>query len=372
MDIRMETARLMYADSGSSADMFYATRLPIDDPFLWWEFQGKTHVALSPLEIDRAIPLAQVSEVHPISEYLSDESTDRSAAALIKAVVTKHQIPGILVPESFPAGLLHKVKEAGVSSEIYFGEFFPERRRKTEQEIASLSEALRIAEAGMARGIEVLKAAQITARGELKWNLSILTSERLRAEMDCEVLRAGGVASGTIVAGGIQGCDPHERGHGPLRANEAIVLDIFPRHSKTRFFGDLTRTVVRGVAGEALKKQYAAVQAGKAWVMTQLRPGADGGSIQKQLIARFTEQGYPTGQKNGRWEGMFHGVGHGLGLDLHEAPRFAAGPLFAGFSVTVEPGLYYPEVGGVRLEDVVIIRDNDVLNLTHCPEQLEL
>jgi Xaa-Pro aminopeptidase len=368
----MDFARLNYADSGSCADMFYATGLHIEDPFLWWEYQGKSFVTLSPLEIDRAKPVAKVTEVLPISEFIPKDAKDNSAAALIAGVVKAHSIPALKVPETFPAGLFQKLKEAGIAIEVSYEEFFPARRKKTEQDIVSLREALRVAELGMKRGIEVLKASQITARGELKWDRAALTSERLRAEMECEVLRNGGLPAGTIVAGGDQGCDPHERGHGVLRANEAIVLDIFPRHSKTRFFGDLTRTVVRGVASEALKKQYAAVQAGKAWVMTQLKPGASGAEIQKQLIARFAEQGYKTQQRNGRWEGMFHGVGHGLGLDLHESPRFAAVPLFAGFCVTIEPGLYYPGVGGVRLEDVVVIRENDVLNLTEFPEQLEL
>ena len=190
--------------------------------------------------------------------------------------------------------------------------------------------------------------------------------------MDAAVLHAGGSPANTIVAGGEQGCDPHERGHGPLRANEAIVLDIFPRHARNHYYGDLTRTVVRGRASEALRKQYATVQKGKRWVMKQMRAGADGTALQKELIARFKEEGYPTEQRDGRWVGMFHGVGHGLGLDLHETPRFASGKLFAGLSITVEPGLYYPGVGGVRIEDVVIVGKTNVRNLTKFEEELEL
>jgi Xaa-Pro aminopeptidase len=186
------------------------------------------------------------------------------------------------------------------------------------------------------------------------------------------VLHAGGSPANTIVAGGLQGCDPHERGHGPLRANEAIVLDIFPRHARNYYYGDLTRTVVRGRASEALRKQYATVQSGKRWVMKQMRDGADGTALQKELLARFKAEGYPTELRDGRWVGMFHGVGHGLGLDLHEAPRFAAGKLFEGLSITVEPGLYFPGVGGVRIEDVVIVGKTGVRNLTRFEEELEL
>jgi Xaa-Pro aminopeptidase len=107
-------------------------------------------------------------------------------------------------------------------------------------------------------------------------------------------------------------------------------------------------------------------------VMKQMRAGADGPALQKALIARFSEAGYPTEQRQSRWVGMFHGVGHGLGLDLHEAPRFASGKLFEGLSITVEPGLYYPGIGGVRIEDVVIVGKTGVKNLTRFEEELEL
>ena len=220
--------------------------------------------------------------------------------------------------------------------------------------------------------MDVLKKSRANKRGFLEWGKVPLTSERLRAEMDSAVLQAGGSPANTIVAGGEQGCDPHERGHGPLRSNEAIVLDIFPRHASNHYYGDLTRTVVRGRASEALRKQYATVQEGKRWVMKQMRDGTNGPALQKELITRFSDVGYPTEQRKGRWVGMFHGVGHGLGLDLHESPRFAAGKLFTGLSITVEPGLYYPGVGGVRLEDVVIVGKTGMRNLTKFEEELEL
>ena len=106
--------------------------------------------------------------------------------------------------------------------------------------------------------------------------------------------------------------------------------------------------------------------------MKQMREGADGPALQKELTERFKDEGYPTEQRDGRWVGMFHGVGHGLGLDLHESPRFGAGKPFAGLSITVEPGLYYPGVGGVRIEDVVIVGKTGVRNLTKFEEELEV
>jgi Xaa-Pro aminopeptidase len=370
----MSPARLMVAASGHDADMLYATRFYADDPFVWWEARGKTHVALSPLEIDRAKPIARQNQwqAHGIGEFLPPQAKDSSSAGVISGIAAKYKLKSFLVPGQFPAGLLEKLRSKGLKITVSDQPFFPQRARKTKEEISSLTAALRVAETGLRRGIDVLKASKPDRRGFLKWSGVFLTSERLRAEMDAAVLHAGGSPANTIVAGGLQGCDPHERGHGPLRANEAIVLDIFPRHASNFYYGDLTRTVVRGRASEALRRQYATVQEGKRWVMKQMRDGADGPALQKELIARFATAGYPTEQRDGRWVGMFHGVGHGLGLDLHESPRFAAGKLFTGLSITVEPGLYFPGVGGVRIEDVVIVGKTGVRNLTKFEEELEL
>jgi Xaa-Pro aminopeptidase len=368
----MSSARLMCAASGSDADMLYATGFYADDPFIWWEARGKSHVALSPLEIDRAKPVARVGKVHANGEFLPPKAKSQGFDAIILGVAKNEKIGAFTVPAQFPAGLLEKLRRAGLKLTVSQEPFFPQRTRKTKEEVAALRVALRTAEAGLRRGIDVLKASKPGPRGILQWARAPLTSERLRAEMDAAVLHAGGSPANTIVAGGEQGCDPHERGHGPLHANEAIVLDIFPRHARNHYFGDLTRTVVKGRASEALRRQYAEVQTGKRWVMKQMRAGADGPALQKQLIARFTKNGFPTEQRQGRWVGMFHGVGHGLGLELHESPRFAAGKLFAGLSITVEPGLYYPGVGGVRIEDVVIVGKTGVQNLTRFEEQLEL
>jgi len=367
----MPPVRLMYAPSGHDADMLYATRFFADDPFLWWEVRGKRHLALSALEIDRARPIA-LGEVHPLTEFLPRDPRKHSTTALIAGVAKSCRTKSLLVPEQFPAGLLEKLRAAGLKIAVSTEPFFPERWRKTKEEVVALTIALRVAEAGLRRGLDVLRSSRANKRGALVWQKSPLTSEILRAEMDSAVLRAGGCPANTIVAGGEQGCDPHERGHGPLRANEAIVLDIFPRHARNYYFGDLTRTVVKGRASEELRKQYATVQEGKRWVMGKMRAGADGPALQKKLIERFKTAGFPTEKRNGRWVGMFHGVGHGLGLDLHEMPRFAAGKLFSGLSITVEPGLYYPGVGGVRIEDVVIVGKTGVKNLTRFEEELEV
>ena len=225
---------------------------------------------------------------------------------------------------------------------------------------------------GLLRGQEVLQEATIRKDRKLFWGNEILTSERLRGEIDAAIVRANGLPANTIVAGGDQACDPHERGSGPLFANQAIILDIFPRDPRTGYYGDLTRTVVKGRASEQLRHLYQTVKEGKAWVMNSVKPGRSGAEMHQELVERFKKAGYPTKKIKGRWVGFFHGIGHGLGMEGHEAPRFSDTHFTPGEVITVEPGIYYPGIGGVRLEDVVVVHSKGVRNLTNLPEELEI
>jgi Xaa-Pro aminopeptidase len=224
----------------------------------------------------------------------------------------------------------------------------------------------------MKLGMEILKASRLGAGKKLKWAGKILTSEILRAEIDSAILRAGGVPTNTIVAGGDQACDPHERGFGPLKADSLIILDIFPRDAKTGYWGDMTRTVVRGRASEKQRELWEAVKAGQALALKQIKAGVDGMSIHKAITELFNRRGFPTEVRNGRRVGFFHGTGHGLGLEIHEYPRLQKVTLKAGQCLTVEPGLYYPGIGGARIEDVVIVTSSGCEILSRFPKVLEI
>jgi Xaa-Pro aminopeptidase len=105
-----------------------------------------------------------------------------------------------------------------------------------------------------------------------------------------------------------------------------------------------------------------------------VRPGASGQKIHTEILDLFTARGYLTGIKDGRMQGFFHGTGHGLGLEIHEAPTIGRRPtrLRAGHVVTVEPGLYYLGIGGVRIEDVALVTRTGSRNLTRVPKTLEI
>src|SRR5437868_3205991 len=231
-----------------------------------------------------------------------------------------------------------------------------------------------MAEVGMAEAIQVLRSARIGRDRTLLYHNVPLTSEKLRAVIDTTILQACGTAAHTIVAGGRQGCDPHEKGHGPLRAHEPIILDIYPRSQTTGYFGDITRTVVRGRASESLRRLYDTVIQGQALAFKKMRAGTKTQEVHQAVNALFEREGFRTKRRNGRMEGFFHGTGHGLGLEIHEAPRVSKnsiGQLKPGHVVTIEPGLYYSEIGGVRLEDVALVTKNGARNLTHFEKVLE-
>jgi Xaa-Pro aminopeptidase len=176
----------------------------------------------------------------------------------------------------------------------------------------------------------------------------------------------------SIVACGAQACDPHERGHGPLKAHELIILDIFPRSANTGFVGDMTRTVVRGRASDAQRRLWETCLAGQKMALRALSPGGDGKALQDSVREFFTAAGYPTERRNGRWQGFFHGLGHGLGLEIHEEPRLGRTTFRAGQVFTIEPGIYLPGLGGVRHEDVAVITASGHRLLSRFPKPLEI
>ena len=376
MAIKPELARLIVAPSDTDADMLYATRIFIGDPFIFLQQKGKRILVLSDLEIDRAKKNAKADEFVMFNQLEREVQGKAKKAPSYEKVLahflTKRGVKRALVPANFPLSFANEIKRNGIALETSNGLFWPAREKKTAEEIRLLERALRMTETGMKRGMEILKTSKLGTGKKLKWSGKTLTSEILRAEIDSAILRAGGVPTNTIVAGGDQACDPHERGFGPLRADSLIILDIFPRDGKTGYWGDMTRTVVRGRASEQQRKLWEAVKAGQTLGLKRIKAGVDGMSIHQAITELFERRGFPTEVRNGRRVGFFHGTGHGLGLEIHEYPRLQKVVLKAGQCLTVEPGLYYPGIGGSRIEDVVIVEKDGCRILSKFPKQLEI
>jgi Xaa-Pro aminopeptidase len=372
---RSET-RLIVAASENDPDMLYATRFFAPDAFIFLEERGKRTLVLSDQEIDRARKQAQADEFVPYSALEKEvQGNQRKAPAYEKVLshfLRKRGVRSALVPASFPLGFAQELEASKIRLRTTNGLFWPEREAKTEAELKLMGQALRITEAGMARAMEVLAASKPGAAKKLMWSGKTLTSEVLRAEIDSAILRAGGLPANTIVAGGDQACDPHERGFGPLKANSLIILDIFPRAAKSGYFGDMTRTVVRGRANEAQRKLWQTVREGQELALRKMKPGVDGLDLHNEVKRYFTDHGFPTEVRDGRQVGFFHGTGHGLGLEIHEFPRFQKTVFKPGQVLTVEPGLYYPGVGGARIEDVAVVTKSGNRLLSRFEKRLEI
>jgi len=367
----MKTARVMVADSERDANMLYATGLFVPDAFIYFEIAGQRHVVMSDLEIDRAKKNATVDRVHSLSRYQKQFDV-RALEQLLPLTLREHRVRGVEVPMNFPAGFLKRL--TGFRVTVKPDPFIPERELKSAGEVSKLANALGLAEAGMRAGINCIRLSRIGRGGFLYWRKVKLTSEHVQGAINATIAGLGGMAPMTIVAGGNQACDPHEVGHGPLRAHQSIIIDIFPRDMKTGYWGDITRTVVRGRASDKVRALYVTVAQGQDIAFAKLRAGVNGRDVHAAVCDLFKRRGFATGRKNGRMQGFFHGTGHGLGLEIHESPRVGAvdTTLRAGHVVTVEPGLYYPGIGGVRLEDVAVITKTGARNLTTFPKFLEV
>jgi len=369
------TTRLIVAQSDIDADMLYATKFWAGDPFIFLQQDGKRTIVLSDLEMGRGRRTARVDEFVSFNQLEREVQGNSKQAPPFERVVAHflrtRGVKSAVVPANFPLGYARELAKDNVDLATTNGLFWPEREAKTDEELKLIGRALRITETGLKRAMEVLKASKPKGK-KLIWSGKPLTSEILRAEIDSAILRAGGTATNTIVAGGDQACDPHERGSGPLYANSLIILDIFPRDAKTGYWGDMTRTVVRGKASDAQRKLWETVKEGQELALREIKDGVDGMKIHKAIQALFKKRGYPTEIRNGKNVGFFHGTGHGLGLEIHEYPRLQKVVLKERQCLTVEPGLYYPGLGGVRHEDVVVVTKASCKILSRFPKPLEI
>jgi Xaa-Pro aminopeptidase len=368
--------RLIFASSEESADLLYATKFSVPDPVLFLKQNGKTTVLLSDLEIDRGKKEATVDEVLALSSIEGPLETARKGKPPIEKTIAtflrQRHVRKAAVPYNFPVGLANALDKEGITVVPIAGLFWGERESKSEEELQLIRRAIRITETGLARAMEVLQATEIKSGKRLVWAGKALTSERLRAEIETAILHAGGTPAGTIVAGGDQACDPHDRGSGPLKADSLIILDIFPRDARSGYYGDLTRTVIRGKANEAQRALWWTVADAQKLALQKIQPGGSGKALQQEISEIFKQKGYPAEVRDGRWVGFFHGLGHGFGLEIHEPPRIAKADFKKGQVLTVEPGLYFPGVGGVRIEDDGVVTEQGFKVLSKFEKKLEI
>ena len=372
------TASLIIAASEADSNLYYACRFLAPDPFVYLEVDGRKILLMSDLEVDRARSQAQVDEVLSLSQWEAKARQQYPSPRLtdtVSLLLEDYGVKAVEVPADFPLEPADRLRERGVTVTARPHPFFPARLIKSEEEVAAIEETQRHTEAAFEAAIQVLRESVI--RGDqMMWKGRPLTSEELRKIVNVSLMERDCIAQHTIIACGEQSVDPHHQGSGPIRPHQPIIFDIFPRSSHSRYFADMSRTVVKGKASEDLRRIYDAVLAAQRRGIELIRAGASGAVVHAEVVATLEARGFTTGVVDGRNQGFFHGTGHGVGLDIHEPPRVSRvdHELRAGHVVTVEPGLYYPGRGAVRIEDMVLVEEGGCRNLTRTPklELLEL
>ena len=382
LDAYLDTAGidgyLIEAD-GEDSTQRYLSGFSAPDPFVTL-YTGETHLLVSALEYGRAVRTARADGVQRhadydhranVEEYGRPEGGHRTLAAFLAA----HGVESVLTPEAFPLGTADGLRELGVGVTSDTEDVVDSiRATKTDEELDNVRAAQRANEAAMARAEDLLAGASVED-GTLVRDGEPLTSETVKREIEIELLRHGCNLDEAIVAGGADAADPHDRGSGPLPAGEAIIVDIFPRSKETGYFADMTRTFCVGEPSATVREWYDLTLEAKAAALATVEAGISGNQVHDAVCDVYEAAGLPTLRGEESTEtGFIHSTGHGVGLDVHEFPRLSEddNQLEAGHVVTIEPGLYDPDVGGVRSEDLVVVTEGGHENLTDYADPFRL
>ncbi len=368
---------MIYADSATDSDLYYLTRFLAHDPFLYLHTLEREMVLVSTLEARRAEREASVDEIVTTERYgmreLVKSGVSRAEAyvevvrGLLQDAFDGESGVRIAVPQSFEVYLADRLRE---DREIIprISPLRAMRARKRRDEVALIIDAERRAEEALGLAEERLKEAEVRG-GRLYLKGEVLTSERLRGIIDMSLLSNGYETEATIVACGTQSAEPHNIGSGPLESDKPIVIDIFPRHKTNRYHADLTRTFVLGTPDPEVIEMHSAVLDAQEKAIEVIQPGVTGSEVHETVTRVLESHGYESGD-----EGFIHSTGHGVGLEIHEPPSLSEGGevLEVGNVVTVEPGLYYQKIGGVRVEDLILVTENGSKNLTTYHKELKI
>ncbi|MDK2916076.1 MAG: Xaa-Pro aminopeptidase [Euryarchaeota archaeon] len=365
-----DTAAYVAYGSSIDANVRYLTRFRTTDPVVYIQKPGERGMIVVPqMEHERAVRESTAAVVtRADAGYL-----DYIKAGEPRWRATAHMIADlaggpVLVPANFPLALARELESFQPVVLDERGAVEAMRAVKTPEEIERIRSVQRATEAAMERGIALIRSS-VPRGGVLYRNGAPLTSEAVRAEMHTYLLAQGYRGVDTIVSCGLDTALPHSPGTGPLRENEPIVIDIFPQDELTGYHADMTRTVVKGEPSPEVREMYEAVRDAKANAASMLRAGAVGADLYRATVEFFRDRGYESNA-----QGFIHSLGHGVGLEVHEEPSLGpqGGALVAGNVVTIEPGLYYPGTGGVRLEDMGAVTETGFDRFTQYGEELML
>ncbi|HJJ90889.1 MAG TPA: Xaa-Pro peptidase family protein [Methanocorpusculum sp.] len=356
-------------DSAENADMRYLAGFLTSDPYIYLYKKNKMEmIIVSSMEERRAKMETSCNVITRNSVGFQDilhkhKDMELATAQMIRNLAgTK-----LLVPASMPVGFAHTlmtVADITIDRETVASM----RSVKTPEEIDIMRDVQQKNEKAVRAAVEHIRKSDIDEHGGLIHEDEGITSEKIR-EIIAEVLRTDACEErNTIISCGPNTAMPHWLGTGQLYANQPIVMDIFPRSLKNGYFADMTRTISKGAPAKEIIDMYKTVHAAKELAIDMIHPGITGAKVHNAIAAFFTENGYETAGASG----FIHSLGHGIGLEIHEKPTISpfGGVLELGNVITIEPGLYYPGIGGVRLEDMGVITENGFDRFTNFEEEL--
>jgi len=359
----------------STVNIRYLSGFTAPDPFLFMVTPEKKYLVVSTMEKGRAIKESKPGvEVFSVKDIGISRSLRGKQSAWALALLKKLALKQVKVPSDFPAVVFKELQNKGIKISILKKSPCPERSVKTKKEIVYLRESQRAAVAGIRTAVKLISSATIDSKRQLRIGRKILTSEMVRRAVHLTLVDYDCIGMDTIIAGGDQAVDCHNMGYGPLYAGQAIIMDIFPKSIRHGYWGDITRTVCRGRAPKELKRMYKTVKMAQQAALRMIKPGVDGREIHKTVQEIFEKHGYKTACTNGKNEGFVHSTGHGVGLNIHEHPSIGIleNRLEAGNVITIEPGLYYFGLGGIRIEDTVVVTEKGWRYLAPCEKIFEI
>ncbi len=368
-----------------NAALYRRLRFSVGDPAALVEIpqsDGSTQstLILRDIEMNRARQHARADQVACPADFSPESglSGDRETATAqsVAECLRRAGVTEVFADRTLPLIYADIIRQVGINVVCDAEMGIMDRRAKDEQEIAWLREAQAATEDAMEMACRLICAAEVRADGVLLHEKQPLTSERLRAIVDHFLLERGYTNPPPIIAGGPAGSDCHNIGSGDLRTGSPVIVDIFPRNRATHYNGDCTRTAVNGDISDTLQQMHAAVVKAKAAATAATRPGATGEEVhlatKQSLLASGFNMGLPGPNDPDSFCTMPHGTGHGIGLDVHEPPLLdmKGPPLVVGDALTIEPALYRRDLGGIRVEDMVIVTADGCESLNKLPEGL--
>jgi Xaa-Pro aminopeptidase len=370
-------AIVLFGETYFHPTILWRTGFLAPDPVVYIEVDGDSTLYVSGLEFGRAQKQAKVGRVARFDDddFLNRRAGDGELQAFGAAIASRLAAAGVdqvRVEPDFPLALARAIEAQDIVVLSDRPLFADERRAKTEEQANAVRRSQQAAQAAIDSVRAILREAEIRD-GMLYHDGEPLTSAVLISAIDTELLRHGCGADGTIAAGGSGAADPHTSDSGHLPAGRGVILDIFPIDKKTRYFGDITRTFVVGEPNQTWQRMYEAVLAAQDKALSMVAPGVNGRDIHRAVCQTLYDAGFGASLKGLQRDGvpsMIHGTGHGVGLQIHEAPRVSDVDLELreGDVVTIEPGLYSEEEGGVRIEDTVLVTADGYRNLTDYPK----